>query len=1388
MLNSMERAALLKSEKYAKLQSFWHKKLNGLFSREDWKVGIAKADKSMTTLCYPLHEQLSSLLFKRSKRDDLSLFALLYSGLQLNIHYYWNMDTILTATPVIQSLKSAGTLGEVVLLPSYRVETMQVAEYIKQLRTTLAEGYRHQDYPVGEVFHSIFRSHIDEVELELCCRLEGLHAPFPNTTSGRIAVEFYTEHDHSTITMSISYNQDLIEPFVIQHFMECYVHSLTDMLNNPMNEINEIEYLSSAVQETLLSCSEGSRTLEIESDLASMFEARAAHSPERIALWSEGSSLTFQELNMAADQLAQYLISRKVAHGDIIGIGADRSTNTIIAILAVIKAGCAYMPLDPLWPPERVNKILADSQAQIVIICEQFIQVNEGIDVINMNMPLPDCEGVFERPTLQGKDLAYVLYTSGSTGTPKGVMIEHRNVINLIQGLQGEVLKVQAGSKAACVAPLYFDASVKQVFASLLLGYTLYLVPDEVRLNGEALWEFYVDHHIELSDGTPMHLQMLTLAAALRRTHTIPVKQFMIGGEALPAKVVADFIDVCKSAAPIVTNVYGPTECCVDSTAYHISSDELGKLPPVVPIGRPLINQEVYILDKQMKVRPVGAVGEIYITGLNVGRGYLHQEELTSERFINHPFNHEIKLYRTGDLGRWLEDSQIEYLGRRDHQVKLNGYRIDLGDVEQSLLHHAHVKSAVASLINDGTGERMLAIYYISEPLLSESEAREFLLRKLPAYMIPTCFQPVESFPVTPNGKIDRKKLPQPQSHHRIHDTVEEPQTEWEKLIAEVWSKVLGEARWNVHDSFFAVGGNSLKALQMKLELEKRGVQVKLHNIFKHQTIRNLAESSILENGLHAAQLPEAQSVMLPLEELFQLHEIEGHASTVVYGEKDWRVWRVHPSSLPKAMELAHSQPFFLSNLAPHFIDTKSHDDEQLLRPLRDGFANDVQQFVDAGMEDNIRFSQQILHDSGISKFELSAIQKAFLASSTIYSGRAFPLRTTAGAGALQEAIASLIREQALLRSELLTDEEGRMYWKEHECPAQLTVPYLDLSECSLPEQMAAITELWNRLYYAPYKKTGLLYRILLIKLNLQEYHLLFPCHHAIYDGMSGAVIERAVLDRLHDRRNQEDSFQRKSLPHYQDYVNQIQKGPQLKEEEISKAYRLYDYDMMSRQLSDWLQTLSVEKSETYRLEIPFHTLIRNLSEEQIFNVSLQMVRQFFKKHTLYSALPLLMFYYGRRYERAAFYDTVGPFIDLIPIVLDDNEREFTSCIHDAIQLATEQNINFVSFLFDDSVRKRFPGVSELIHPTSHSGILFNYHGKEDQEKLEMFNLLQQPEERQHEGHANLFSPKEIAFDIMYSDEVFRVSVTCPFEISEQEIAREFEQLLSDSASAMIGI
>ncbi|MGJ0489264.1 amino acid adenylation domain-containing protein, partial [Methylobacter sp.] len=582
-----------------------------------------------------------------------------------------------------------------------------------------------------------------------------------------------------------------------------------------------------------------------------LFEAQVVRSPEADAVVWDGGRLSYAELNVKANQLAHHLRSLGVKPDDRVAICLERGFELVISLLAVLKAGAAYVPLDPAYPEDRLAYMLADS-APLALLTDSGLKVrladrSAGARLIDLSSDAaqwahqpsdnPDLAVVGLTPA----HLAYVIYTSGSTGQPKGVMVPHAGVMNLVSW-HNRQFKVSAADRATQLAGLAFDASAWETWPYLLAGASLHLVRPERLGQPEALWQQLADDRITVAF-MPTPLAELMLAAP--RPEHLALRCLLAGGDRLhghpPAGLPFELV-----------NNYGPTENSVVSTSCSVPAGGEG-LPP---IGKPIANTRVYLLDESLAPVPVGVTSELYVGGAGLARGYLNRPELTAERFLADPFSSdpEARLYKTGDLGRWREDGSIEFLGRNDFQVKIRGFRIELGEIEARLAEHPAVRETAVLAREDGAGAKRLVAYYTGDAELTVEDLRAHLAETLPEYMVPVAFVHLEALPLTANGKLDRKALPAPEGDAYGAREYEAPQGETEQALAAIWAELLKVDQVDRNDNFFELGGHSLLAVSLIARMRQAGLNTDVQALFAAPTLA----------GLAAAVGGDSQQVMVP--------------------------------------------------------------------------------------------------------------------------------------------------------------------------------------------------------------------------------------------------------------------------------------------------------------------------------------------------------------------------------------------------------------------------------------------------------------------------------------------------------------------------------------------
>ncbi|HLP62056.1 MAG TPA: amino acid adenylation domain-containing protein, partial [Candidatus Deferrimicrobium sp.] len=746
-------------------------------------------------------------------------------------------------------------------------------DFLEEVKEITLKGFENQEYPYEDLIEKIIvnrdvsRNPLFDTMFVLQntgsqkIELPGLKlAPFAyeNKTAKFDLVLSGSEEDDE-LFFTFEYCTKLFKKETIERFIIYFNNIITHIVENKNRRISGLTILTEAEKNRILfEFNNTGADYPQDKTIQQLFAEQVERTADGIAVYGRGQTgamvITYHQLHEQSNRLAHLLIEKGVGPDTIVAIMMERSVEMIIGILGILKSGGAYLPLDTLYPKERIDYILKDSSARIMVGRAEEQKSGRAEFVFSCFFSTSTLPRFLDADS---SNLAYVIYTSGSTGKPKGVMVRHRNVVNLVNGLNRKIYnKYDTHLNVCLISPFVFDASVKQIFAALLLGHCLFVVPEETRMFGDLLLHYYIINMIDISDGTPLHLRLL-LENAGKKITPLPVKHFIIGGDALPMRTAKEFLDKFNREI-IITNIYGPTECTVDTTCYDITPGT--GLAETIPIGSPMPNCRVYILDKWNELQGVNILGELCISGHGVSQGYLNRPELTAEKFYFHPqisLHHHFPLYRTGDLARWLPDGNIDFLGRIDHQVKIRGFRIELGEIESELSKHKEIKDVVVIARQSKTKENYLCAYMVSRSgeQLSTSDLRAYLRQQLPDYMIPAYFVYLDRIPLTPSGKVDRRALPQPEL--KAGQNYMAPRNEIETKLVELWSEILGreslpgseslhgaplQTSIGIDDNFFELGGHSLKATLLAAKIHKVfDVVVPLAEIFKTPRIREIS-------------------------------------------------------------------------------------------------------------------------------------------------------------------------------------------------------------------------------------------------------------------------------------------------------------------------------------------------------------------------------------------------------------------------------------------------------------------------------------------------------------------------------------------------------------------
>lgn len=640
------------------------------------------------------------------------------------------------------------------------------------------------------------------------------------------------------LSVDCDYNTDLFNETTIERWFDRYQMLLETIVAKPTEGLGTLPMLPEEERRDLIALGNPSKTASTSYTLSEWFEVQVGKSSDDCAVICEGSQLTYGELNRRANQLARHLQDLGIGPNNLVGLMVERSIDMMVALLAVLKAGGAYVPLDPSFPPERLNYMVENSAMRVLVThrnLDQQLSVRpSGIVRLDVDGPAfaRQSSDNISSSRLSAENLAYVLYTSGSTGKPKGVEIPHSALVNFLDSMQREPGFLNIDTMLA-VTTLSFDIAGLELYLPLVTGGKLVIASRDEAQDPVRLIERIRESACTMMQATPATWRALLHVGWNGSTRL----KILCGGESFPRDLAQELLPHCAE----LWNMYGPTETTIWSTVYRIQEADGS-----IPIGRPIANTQVFVLDGHRNLVPRGVIGELYIGGDGLARGYLRRPELTEERFVPSPLATNDRLYRTGDLARWLPDGTLECLGRIDGQVKIRGYRIELGEVETVLVQHAAIRQGVVTAYEESPGSNVLVAYCEAHAGMTPvvSDLRAHLKKSLPEYMVPSIIVTMEKLPLTPNGKIDRKALPPP--HERLVETAVEfvgPRDPLEQTLANIWSRILKVTRVGLHDNFFDLGGHSLGAVSMLLDVKQlTGRTLPLATLFQAPTVAALAE------------------------------------------------------------------------------------------------------------------------------------------------------------------------------------------------------------------------------------------------------------------------------------------------------------------------------------------------------------------------------------------------------------------------------------------------------------------------------------------------------------------------------------------------------------------
>jgi amino acid adenylation domain-containing protein len=859
--------------------SYWRQKLSGDLPVLELPTDRPRAQTSDfqgSRQSFALSEDLTRSLKALSKREGVTMFMTLLCAFKVLLHKYTRQEDIIVGTPIAGRNRAEleGLIGFFVNTLVLRTDLSGRPSFTQALareRDVCLDAYAHQDLPfemlVDELQpeRQLSRNPIFQAMFEMQTEptpepsLMGLKTSFVEVE--RTATKFdltmaLSEEQPGMISGWIEYKTELFDAPTIERMAGHFQRLLEAAASAPATPISALPMLSEAELHHLLVAYNDTRK-SFRGDLCvhQFFEEQVERTPDNIAIMFEGQRLTFRELNARANRLAHYLRKLGVGPETPVGMCMERSPEMFVGLLGILKSGGAYVPVDPSYPKDRVAFMLEDAGATTLLTQERLIHalpehgaaavcVDSDWGLISQERDGNPVAGA------AGDNLAYVLYTSGSTGRPKGVAIEHRQLVNYMIGA-AERLGLAAMSSFALVSTPAADLGNTVIFPSLCNGGCLHVISEDRASDADAMSSYFRENSIDCLKIVPSHLA--SLRSFSNGEQVLPRKMLVLGGEASQRS----WVEQLGALNPDMTviNHYGPTETTVGVLTYHADPRRMADHLATVPLGYPLPNAQVYLLNGDAQPVPAGVPAEIHIGGAGLARGYFKRPDLTAEKFIPNPFGGlpGERLYKTGDLARHSPDGAIEFLGRMDDQVKVRGFRVELSEIESVLRDHHALRSAVVLAAQDGESDRRLVAYVVAEQGrdVSADDLRAFLKERLPEYMVPSRFLFLDAIPLTPNGKVDRRSLPAPDQHEAASEAVRSGITNpVEEIVANVWAKVLGLERVGAHENFFEVGGNSLLATQAVSRLRAAfQTELPLRKLFESPTVAALAEFIRNERG-----------------------------------------------------------------------------------------------------------------------------------------------------------------------------------------------------------------------------------------------------------------------------------------------------------------------------------------------------------------------------------------------------------------------------------------------------------------------------------------------------------------------------------------------------------
>jgi amino acid adenylation domain-containing protein len=1206
-------------------------------------------------------------------------YMLMMAALNIMLWKYTAQDDIVVGTAVAgrrnASLKNiVGMFVNILPIRSQIDENLNVSEYLQYVKQKMVAAFECQDCQFDTLleelnvdtstqnnpFFDIILNYVNMGTEELS--IEGLKL------TPHVSDEVDTKYD-MTITVvesdkkyhiDIEFSIDLFKQESIQAFGERFIRLTQFIINNDRLPLKKVTILSEKDRRLIDSLNKTYAEAPLEKDVISIFEDNVRLYRNQPALIWNDENYTYGQLDDMANNLACLIQKSGVKHQDKVGILLKRGPIQIAAILAVLKCGAVYVPMDCEYPIDRINFMLNDCKASLLITHRAC--TGEELEFKNL-LFIDDIEqlknaktevNTFERPSgLCGEDEAYIIYTSGSTGKPKGVLIRHKSVIRT--SINTNYLPIKPAQRVLQLANYTFDASVYDIFGALLNGACLVMVPREIATEMPLLANIIKTSHIS-------HALIVTAIFNMLVDYDVTVLKYIdriyIGGEALSISHMRKAL-ACVGKGHLI-NLYGPTESTVLATKYDIDSIEDDWTS--IPIGWAASNTSLYIIDPYGNVLPPKVPGELCIGGVGLAKGYLGRDELTKSKFFKLESYSNERVYRSGDRVVMDFDGKIFFLGRLDNQIKLRGYRIELGEVEGRIAAIKGIKDAVAVARQDNIGSMYIAGYYTIESeeylYITPDYIREVLQKQVPDYMVPSRIQRLDKLPITANGKVNRKALPiiNEQKTAAVDDGG--ARNEAERVILKVMREVLDNPSVGVNDNFFKNGGQSIKAIVLVQRLKNMGIELMVNDIFKSPTVRELASK----------------------EQVAKVYDVSNTEEE--------------------------------SNSADDIPEIPL-DEAQI-----DYLADDI-------LKSSQLLTYAVMRGPVVKEFEMSAVQEAHMGIETNSSGFSISLSNIKNPSDIKLRIANSIIKHQLLHSSVKFGD--RLGWCEHNVEKNVyvlmqSVPYFDLSCYKKESREKLVSKIFSLFMNTKYERESLLWRLCVLKLSSDSVQVIWCFNHSCFDGMSAEILKRELTSA---DLNSDD----KSIDKYDSYANLLKLGPAKDENWICDKFNLNVWSdtngKIMRKLSEPLSDANCELI----FKFPIDPQCKDVCTH-----TYQLILEILRKYFCCDEIPMAIVNYGRKYADTEFYNCIGEFLDVIPIVFGGKDADIESSISNAVRLSEKYSINFLTLINSADFINRYDGLKNMIGKyldvRKHclDVILFNFQGYISEKEINLFNDAQAEE------------------------------------------------------------